>query len=95
MRLFRILSQVLIVAALGLGTYDLVKGWFVDATFKIRNVQEFFGGLKVLQGFMPKGMHDALLRIPAPLAVALLAVFVYLIYRLLALIKGEDKSARL
>ena len=97
MGLFRGLSQILILWALGLALYDLVWEWFVNARFKIRTVREMLGeqGVKTLQGFLSKGAGDSLLHLPAPVAIALLAAAVYLIYRLLFLVSGESKSSRL
>lgn len=90
----RMLYRLFVVLALGLGLYDLVYQWVVNAQMKIRPLREIWGH-EFLTMLMPAGLAEKALATPAPVVLAAIAGVVYLIYRALAFVSGKDKAVRL
>jgi hypothetical protein len=81
--------------------YDLVYEWVINAVFKIRNLREFvsdidaeaYTSLKLfVLGFFSPSVWDTVAESAAPITFFVMGLVIYLIYRLIFLIKGGKTS---
>ena len=104
MKFFRNLSRFFMVFALGAALYDLVYQGVAEARFKIRTVEEFWTDLSsssflafknMLQSALSTKAENTLVHLPMPVLLLLISLLFYVIFRVIFLIRGEDKSIRL
>lgn len=97
MEALRNISRILFVFPVITLIYDLVYFWFVKSTFKIRSLKGWGEWLmpdtyKGLTHFLTShgAAHgwDKLSALPAPVALGILPLALYLIYRLIFLLQG-------
>ena len=104
MRFFRSLSAVLTVTGIGLFLFDLVYGWIADAKLKIRSVEQLgtdisksgYEQVKITaESILPLDKWESFVQLPATAVILGLALFFYLIFRILFQISGESRGGRL
>lgn len=97
MELFRMAGKALMIAALLVFLYDAVSGWFVNATFGVRSLAEWWKSVNMaslsnarvfLSAHLGSGRTDKLFDAPAAIIVFLPGLFLYLFYRLIFALKG-------
>lgn len=104
MRKLRGISQLLTVIAFGMAVFELVYQWVAKARFKIRTVQELWTEMdkvgfetarSLVQSILGLPAWQTISNLPAPAFILILAAFFYLIYRIMFLLAGQDKSTAL
>ncbi|MBI1215089.1 MAG: hypothetical protein GC185_04630 [Alphaproteobacteria bacterium] len=93
----RNLSAILFVFPAITLVYDLIYFWFVKSTFRIRKLKEWGDfampdTYKAVSGFMhahgAAHLWDKLSNLPAPVALGILPLTLYIIFRIMFLING-------
>jgi hypothetical protein len=101
MNALRSLSILLMLPAIGLLIYDLVNEWFVNARFKVRTLNEVWSAhdktslttaRTALGDILSPSMADQYFAWPAPLALGIVPVALYLIYRIWFKVAGGQGS---
>ncbi len=100
----KVLSQVMAGSAALFALYDVINHSLSENVVKIRTVKELWSGISG-SGFSAfKSTMDALTsplfatfltNLSVPVFMLLVSLLLYIIYRLILLVKGRDKSARL
>lgn len=101
MKFLRSLSKILVMFPLGFFLYDIIYFWFVKAKVKVRNVQELWTDIDkvglvkaqhIFELFLTPKQWTSFSHWPAPLAMLIIPVVLYLIYRLMFLLSGGAGS---
>lgn len=104
MRGFRMISQTLMLIALGLTLFDLVYQWVGFARVKIRTVAEVWTDLdkagfevwkKILLSATSTRFWETFSNAPAPVVLLVMATFFYAVSRILFTLDGGGRAARL
>lgn len=98
MEFFQTLSKLLMIPSAILLVWDLIEGWFVKNTLKLRNVKEWGDKISTTgYAHVHNSMHnllptnwDTIEKMPAFLVVFGIGFFFYLLYRLIFLLKGGN-----
>ncbi len=95
-------SKILILIPIGVLLYDLVKGWFVDNNVEIRSFEKWsiwffsrptYNSIKeVLDVVLGHKWSGAFVQWPAPLALAVIPVLMYVIYWIGFKLKGGNTT---
>jgi hypothetical protein len=95
-QIIRNISRGLAAFSVLLLLYEVVYQWIVNVQFKIRTGAEMWpapasGPLKAL---MSSKLWDSIAHLPAPAIPAIGAVFLYIVFRILATLDSKGKSGR-
>jgi len=103
-KLFRNISQFFIIIAMGIGIYDPLYNGIVNDKIKVRTLAEFWKdispdsfirGKHTIGSILSPQITTSIFNIYTPLVLILAAIFFYIIYRIIFMIKGGNKSQRL
>lgn len=98
------LSQILLVLPVGTLLYDLIYEWFINARVNIRSLQEWWTDLDkgsldmardIVTDVISSKASNTFFNLPAPVALLVLPVFFYILYRFIYLLRGEDARPKL
>lgn len=101
MRALRTASQILLLPPLATLLYDLVKEWFVYNRVKVRSLEKFWTWLHddsydamrpVFENVLGSNWTTKLMNMPAPLALLIPPVVLYVIYWIWFKIKGGNST---
>lgn len=97
MSFLRTTSKILMAPPIITLIYDLVNGWFVEATLKVRSFQDwwiflhkasFESAKPALINLFSVKTVELLMRLPAPVTLLIPPVVLYILYRIIFLLKG-------
>jgi hypothetical protein len=97
MEFCKITSRILLIPPAITLSYDFVHGWFVKNVLRLRKLSDWWndvspGTLSPVKNFIGGITEPAfatkIFDLPAPVALAIPAVFFYLLYRIIFLLQG-------
>jgi hypothetical protein len=101
MEFFKKLSLILLAPPVITLFYDLIYGWFVKANFEIRKLKVWWHDMSpdslttaktFLGSVTSPSAAEKFFNWPAPFALAMPALFFYLLYRIIFLIQGGKQG---